>query len=124
MKSPLHRRLLLTSLLSTVYCLFSCRSTPPPTPLDQLNPQQTNGYNVFQTHCAQCHYDRHSGSLHGPALAGIYKKPYLPSGAPVSDERVMETVLHGRGLMPAQPNLDPAVDPGELDDLVAYLHTL
>jgi hypothetical protein len=29
-------------------------------------------------------------------------------------------VLHGHGLMPGQPNMDPQ----DLDDLLAYLHTL
>ena len=60
------------------------------------------------------------GALHGPSLLGMYKKPYLPSGTPANDERVTATVLHGHGLMPAQPNMDPQ----DLDDLLAYLHTL
>jgi mono/diheme cytochrome c family protein len=79
-----------------------------------------HGHDVFQAHCAQCHYDRTSDPLHGPTLRGIYKKPYLPSGAPANDDRVSATVLHGRNLMPAQPNLDPQ----DLNDLLTYLHTL
>lgn len=67
-----------------------------------------------------CHYDRTSDSLHGPPLRGIYKRQYLPSGAPANDERVTSTILHGRGLMPAQPNTDRQ----DLNDLIAYLHTL
>ena len=75
-------------------------------------------------HCSMCHYDRVSDPLHGPSLRGLYKKPYLPSGAPANDERVTATVLHGRNLMPAQPYLSPSYSPGDLDDLIAYLHTL
>jgi hypothetical protein len=71
-----------------------------------------------------CHYDRAEGPLHGPSLLGVFKKPYLPSGAPANDERVTYTVLHGRNLMPAQPALDPQYDPNSLPDLLAYLHTL
>ena len=97
-----------------------CRSIPPATPLDQLNAQQAHGHQVFQAHCAQCHYDRSSDPLHGPGLRGILKKQYLPSGAPANDERVTNTILHGRGLMPAQPYLDPQ----DTADLLAYLHTL
>jgi len=51
---------------------------------------------------------------------GIYKKPYLPSGAPANDERVTATIRHGRNMMPSQPDIDPK----NLDDLLAYLHTL
>ncbi len=101
--------------------LSGCRSLPPPTPLDQLNAQQASGHGVFVAHCAVCHYDRRDGALHGPSLLGLYKKPALPSGAAATDERVTATILHGRNLMPA---LGDQLGPGDLDDLLAYLHTL
>jgi mono/diheme cytochrome c family protein len=106
------------------FVLLGCHSTPPPTPLDQLNEQQRSGHDIFQSRCAQCHYDRISGPLHGPSLRGMYKKPYLPSGAPANDERVTYTILHGRSLMPAQPYLNPETNPGDLTDLLTYLHSL
>jgi mono/diheme cytochrome c family protein len=86
-----------------------------------LNAQQTHGHAVYQAHCAQCHYDRQSGAYKGPSLLGLYKKPSLPSGAAATDERVTATILHGRNNMPALGN---QIDPSELDDLLAYLHTL
>jgi mono/diheme cytochrome c family protein len=89
--------------------------------LSELNAQQSRGRAVYQVHCAACHYDRKSGSLHGPALVGMFKKQYLPSGAPTNDERVTATIVHGRNLMPAQGN---TMDAQDLDDLLAYLHTL
>jgi cytochrome c2 len=104
--------------------LAGCHSTAGPIPLSELNPQQARGHQVFAARCALCHYDRQSGPLHGPSLLGIYKKPYLPSGAPATDERVTATILHGRNLMPAQPGLDPKDNPQDLNDLLAYLHTL
>ena len=106
---------LLLSPLST-----ACNRTPPPTPIDQLNAQQASGYRYFQSHCAQCHYDRQLGPLHGPSLLSLYKKPYLPSGAPANDDRVTAAILHGHNLMPAQPDTDSQ----DLDNLLAYLHTL
>lgn len=110
------------SLLLMLACaLAGCKSAPPPTPLSQLNEQQMHGHAVFQTHCGSCHYDRRDAPLHGPSLLGVYKKPYLPSGAPANDERVTATVLHGHGLMPAAGN---SMDQQDLDDLLAYLHTL
>ena len=77
-----------------------CKSPPPPTPLADLNPQQSRGHDVFQTRCAACHYDRKNDPLHGPALIGIFKKPALPSGTAATDERVTATIVHGHGLMP------------------------
>lgn len=101
--------------------LSGCRTLPPPVPLDQLNPQQASGHAIFQSQCAACHYDRQSGALHGPSLAGVFKKPALPSGAAATDERVTATMLHGRGMMPA---LSGKLDDQDVADLLAYLHTL
>ena len=115
------KRLSCCGLLSVAVGLVcGCHRLAPPTPLDQLNAQQLRGHAVYRAQCGECHYDREEGPLHGPSLRGMYKKPYLPSGAPANDERVTSTVLHGHGLMPAQPNMDPQ----DLEDLLAYLHTL
>jgi mono/diheme cytochrome c family protein len=100
--------------------LAGCHRLPPPKPLDELNAQEQRGHLVFEAHCAQCHYDREEGALHGPSLRGVFKKPYLHSGAPANDERVTATILHGHGLMPGQPDMDPQ----DVEDLLAYLHTL
>jgi cytochrome c1 len=43
----------------------------------------------------------------------------MPSGAPPTDERMTDVILHGRNMMPATSLTD-----GELQDLLAYLHTL
>lgn len=108
-------------VLLVVAMVTGCKSVAPPTPLSGLNAQQARGHEVFQARCGVCHYDRQDGALHGPSLAGLYKKPYLPSGAAANDERVTATMLHGRGMMPAMGN---TMDAQELDDLMAYLHTL
>jgi mono/diheme cytochrome c family protein len=110
------------SFLLIVMCaLAGCKSMPPPMLLEQLNSQQMHGHAVFQAHCLVCHYDRKDKPLHGPPLLGVFKKPTLPSGAPANDERVTATILHGHGLMPAMGN---TMDQQDLDDLLAYLHTL
>ena len=104
----------------TCALLTGCHGAPPPTPLEQLNTQQRAGYDAFQTHCALCHYERTNEAKNGPSLLGIFKKPSLHSGAPANDERVTATILHGHGLMPAQPYLDPDT----IQQLLAYLHTV
>jgi mono/diheme cytochrome c family protein len=101
--------------------LAGCNRLPPPTPLAELNAQQMQGHAVFQTHCASCHYDRKDKPLDGPTMLGVFKKPTLPSGAPANDERVTATILHGHGLMPAMGN---TMDQQDIDELLAYLHTL
>ena len=101
--------------------LTGCKSTPPPKPLDQLTQQEQAGHVAFATNCGACHYDRETGSLHGPSLLGVYKKPYLPSGAPANDDRITHTILHGRGNMPA---LGGQVSSDEIADILAYLKTL
>jgi len=108
-------------LLLLACVLAGCKSVAPPTPFSELNAQQTHGHAVFQAHCQACHYDRKDAPLNGPPVVGIFKKQYLPSGMPANDERVTATILHGRNMMPAQGN---TIDAQDLDDLLAYLHTL
>lgn len=111
-----------TCFLLVLACMLAgCKSVPPPTPLEKLNPQQARGHGVYQAHCLVCHNDRTNTPLTGPALLGMYKKQYLPSGAAATDERVSATILHGRNMMPAQATV---IDQQDLDDLLAYLHTL
>jgi mono/diheme cytochrome c family protein len=52
-------------------------------------------------------------------LQAITKVKAMPSGAPPTDERLTDTILDGRGMMPAAQLNDE-----QLADLLAYLHTL
>jgi mono/diheme cytochrome c family protein len=108
-------------LVSVLVGMAGCKSVAPPTPLGELNGQQARGHAVYQAHCQVCHYDRKNAPLNGPPMIGVFKKQYLPSGAPANDERVTATIVQGRNLMPAQGN---RMDAQDLDDLLAYLHTL
>lgn len=101
--------------------LCGCHNLPPSKPLAQLTPQEMSGYRVFQSRCAECHHANSQRALHGPGLQGIFKLPYLPSGLPANDDRVLSTVQHGRNNMPAFGNI---LDSQETTDLLAYLHTV
>jgi mono/diheme cytochrome c family protein len=101
--------------------LAGCHHLPPSKPLSELTPTETRGYTVFQQQCAQCHNPNSEQPLHGPGLQGTFKKPYLPSGAPANDDRVRATILDGRNMMPAYANV---LDDQQINDLLAYLHTL
>lgn len=94
---------------------------PPSKPLSELSPKEMRGYNIYQENCARCHYANTERSLHGPGLQGLYKLKYLPSGAPTNDSRVTDVILNGHGLMPA---FSSKIDQQQLNDLLAYLHTL
>lgn len=94
---------------------------PPSKPLSELNGQEWGGRKVFVQDCARCHNANNTRSLHGPGLQALFKQKYLPTGAPANDDRVTNVILHGHGLMPAFQN---SMDEQQLDDLLAYLHTL
>jgi mono/diheme cytochrome c family protein len=111
----------LSLIVLGVVALAGCKAIPPATPLAQLNPQQAHGHVVFQARCGGCHADRNDDALIGPALNGIFKKEYLSSGAPANDAMVMGTIQRGRNMMPP---MGRTMDPEQLDDLMAYLHTL
>lgn len=86
-----------------------------------LNPQQIQGRRVYKVQCAQCHSAYSSRSRKGPGLQGLYKREYLPSGLLANDQFVEQCIIHGRKMMPAFGN---SLTQQQLDDLMAYLHTL
>jgi mono/diheme cytochrome c family protein len=104
-----------------VWCAAGCNSLPPGKPVSELTPQEAAGHAVYLAACARCHNAYETQALHGPSLYAIFRKPYLPSGAPARDDRVLQVVLHGRGLMPAAGG---DLTQQQIEDLLRYLHTL
>jgi len=113
------RTLLLLSIGAALAGLAGCRSLPPSKPASQWTAQEARGAAVFQQDCARCHYPTTTSSLHGPGLQALTKLQSMPSGMPPTDERLTAVILHGRNMMPATPLTDQ-----QLQDLLAYLHTL
>jgi mono/diheme cytochrome c family protein len=107
--------------MAAAILLASCHHLPPSKPLSELTPTEMRGYTVYQQQCAQCHNANSEQPLHGPGLQGVFKKPYLPSGAPANDDRVRAAILEGRNMMPAYSNV---LNDQQMNDLLAYLHTL
>lgn len=106
---------------TALLALAGCHSAPPSKPLSELTPTELQGYEIFQANCSACHYANREKSLRGPGLQALFKKKYLPSGAPANDDRVRETIIHGRDMMPA---FGDRLDDRQINDLMAYLHTL
>jgi mono/diheme cytochrome c family protein len=114
------KTIVLTLALGLVTAL-GCNHLPPSKPLSELTPQETAGQRIFVTQCSGCHYATKEKGLNGPGLEGLFRKPYLPSGAAANDARVTSVILHGRNMMPALGN---TLSDQELVELMAYLHTL
>ncbi len=96
-----------------------CRSLPPSKPSSEWTPQEASGAAVYQAKCARCHYPTTAHPLNGPGLQALTKEKAMPSGAPPTDERLTSVIIHGRGMMPSTQLTDD-----QLQDLLAYLHTL
>jgi mono/diheme cytochrome c family protein len=86
-----------------------------------LTAQQARGRRSYNARCANCHEAYLDRPRNGPSMKDLYKKKYLPSGAPSNDERVRDAILLGRPYMPGYRSV---MNERELEDLMAYLHTL
>jgi len=120
---PTRTRFLLATISLAVIALVSaCDVEPRKTDAELgLNPQQAAGRRVYDTRCAECHYAYSTHSLRGPSLHGLFKKQYMTSGIPANDDRVLDIILLGRAKMPGFQN---KFTQQQVDDLMAYLHTL
>ena len=86
-----------------------------------LNVQQAHGRRVYDARCAECHFAYSKRELRGPSLNGLFKRPNMKNGIPANDDRVTDIILLGRAKMPGFRN---KLTSQQLDDLLAYLHTL
>lgn len=86
-----------------------------------LNTQQAHGRKVFNIYCMNCHPAYSSHGNKGPGLKKLFQKQYLPSGLTATDEHVEQTIIRGRNMM---PRFADQLDQDELQQLMAYLHTL
>ena len=87
-----------------------------------LTAQQSSGRRIYDAECARCHEPYSTRGKKGPGLKGIFQHKYLSlSGLPANDDRVSDIVRVGRGEM---PGYSQKLGPQEVQDLLAYLHTL
>src|SRR5579863_5128213 len=87
-----------------------------------LNPQQAAGRKIYDAECARCHEPYSTRSKKGPGLKGVFQNKYLSqSGLPANDDRVSDIIRLGRKEMPAYGQ---TLSPQDIQDLMAYLHTL
>ncbi|HEY5161640.1 MAG TPA: cytochrome c [Terriglobales bacterium] len=116
------RRNLTAIALVGVFVLVACDAEPHKTDSELgLNAPQTHGRRVFEQRCQECHFAYTSRNLRGPTMHELFKKQYMPSGTPANDDRVRDVIMLGRSKMPA---FGRVLTPEQVDDLLAYLHTL
>ena len=87
-----------------------------------LNPQQAAGRKIYDAQCDRCHEPYSTRGKKGPSLNGVFQRKYLSlSGLPANDERVTDIVRLGRNEM---PGYSQTLNSQDIQDLLAYLHTL
>jgi mono/diheme cytochrome c family protein len=87
-----------------------------------LNSQQSVGRKIYDSQCDRCHEPYSSRGKKGPSLSGVFQHKYLSlSGLPANDERVADIIRLGRKEM---PGYSQTLNSQDIQDLLAYLHTL
>jgi len=87
-----------------------------------LNPQQAAGRKIYDSKCDRCHEPYSTRGKKGPSLKGVFQNKYLSlSGLPANDERVADIIRLGRNEM---PGYSQTLSSQDIQDLLAYLHTL
>jgi len=82
-----------------VLIVSGCKPLPPSKAEALFTPEEAQGAQVFHNYCARCHYPTTTRGLKGPGLQALTKIKEMPSGAPPTDERILATIRHGRGMM-------------------------
>lgn len=87
----------------------------------EISPAAMRGERTFKMQCSVCHNAHTTEALHGPGMKGLFRRQTLPSGTPMTEEHVRETIMNGRAMMPPLGNV---LDQEQINDVIAYLKTL
>ncbi len=122
------RGLLLSATLSAALVLTACgkkqeanaASRPQSSP--EESQAELQGEWLYDNNCAECH-ENPQPDLHKqpPNLHGLFRRGWLPSGAPATDAQIRTVIVEGRGTMPA---FDQRLREEDLQNLIKYLHRL
>ncbi len=87
-----------------------------------LTPQQAAGRKLYDNYCDRCHRPYSTKGKKGPGLKGVFQNKFLPqTGLPANDERVTDIIRNGR---PDMPGYSQVLTSQDIQDLLAYMHTL
>ena len=112
----------ITALLATIF-LLACDIERRKSDAELgLNSQQAAGRRLYDADCDRCHEPYSTRGKKGPGLKGIFEHKYLSlSGLPANDDRVSDIIRLGRNEM---PGFSQKLSQQDMQDLLAYLHTL
>ncbi len=87
-----------------------------------LTAQQAAGRKIYDNYCDRCHRPDSTKGKKGPGLKGMFQHKYLSqTGLPANDDRVSDIIRNGR---PDMTGYSQVLSAQDLQDLLAYLHTL
>jgi mono/diheme cytochrome c family protein len=115
--------LFLCASVVSLLSLISCEAERRRSDLELgLNAQQAAGRRLYDNYCDRCHAPYSSRGRQGPSMKGVFKRQFLPmSGMPANDDRVTDIIRLGRNKMPGYAQV---MNQQQINDLLAYLHTL
>jgi mono/diheme cytochrome c family protein len=79
------------------------------------------GKDLFNQHCASCHFTETTAQKIGPGLKGLYKRQTFADGKKVTDATVTRWIEAGGKDM---PGFKETLKPEQLRALISYLKTL
>jgi mono/diheme cytochrome c family protein len=103
--------------LLTIATFGSLQGSPSQPAAEQKSPQATAGAQTFTKNCMQCHAVYEGQESFGPNLFHEMKPPH-PKKTPAE---IREILKSGKGKM---PSFNAKLSSGDMDNLIAYLHTL
>jgi mono/diheme cytochrome c family protein len=120
---PEHASILACVFMLSLFLLTACDTELRKSDAELgLTPQQAMGRRIYDERCERCHEPYSSRAKKGHSMKGIFQKKYLPqSGLPAKAEQVGDIVRYGRNNMPA---FGQVLNAQQIQDLLAYLHTL
>jgi mono/diheme cytochrome c family protein len=112
-----------SSLILLLVCFSGCEVERRKSDAELgLNAEEAAGRRIYDKQCDRCHEPYSTRGKKGPGLKGMFQNKYLhTSGLPANDERVTDIIRLGRKEMPGYAQ---TLSQQELDQLLAYLHTL
>jgi cytochrome c len=88
---------------------------------EKSTPSVENGKQLYDRHCAACHYPATTAKKIGPGLKAIYARGKFEDGTPVNDPTMHRWIEKGGKNM---PGFEKILKPQQIADLIAYLKTL
>ena len=83
--------------------------------------QNVSGKELFQQHCASCHFTETTAQKIGPGLKGLYARLTFSDGKKTTDASLTKWIEAGSKNMPGFKN---TIKPEQIRELVSYIKTL